>query len=170
MSPLYGALTLNIAYLWFRWLSQYFHWVGPGDFLWRMPVFPLLIAFPFIQFLVVRRRMQQIQNGAVIENPSLFVWYKEAAKTGLLTAVFVSGSIWLYYTYIDRTYLPSSIISAIAEAIKSGMPAEQMKTYAETLKLFNQTNSRAVFTLSGLTVFGMLSAWPAALLALKFKK
>lgn len=166
MSPLYGALTLNIAYLWFRWLSQYFHWVEPGDFLWRMPVFPLLIAFPFIQFLVVQRRMRLVQNGEA----SLFVWYKEAAKTGLLTAVFVSGSIWLYYSYIDRTYLPSSIMSAIAEAIKSGMPTEQLKTYAETIKLFNQTNSRAVFTLSGLTVFGMLSAWPAALLALKFKK
>lgn len=170
MNPFYGALTLNIGYLWFRWLSYYFHWVGPGDFLWRMPVFPLLIAFPFIQFLVVRRRLQQVQMGATAKNTSLFAWYKEAAKTGLLAAVLVSGSLWLYYSYIDRTYLPTSIMKAIAEAIQSGMPAEQLKSYAETIKLFNQTNTRAVFTLSGLTVFGMLSAWPAAILAIKFQK
>lgn len=166
MSPLLGALTLNVAYLAFRWFSALFHWLEPGDFLWKMPVFPVLIALPIFQFFAVSHHVQRIKRGEIPQG-SIFSGYKEAAKLGLLTAVFLSASLWLYYRFIDTAYLQLAIQHAIAEAALGGLPADQLRSYGQTISTFNQPNLRAVFTLSGLTVFGMLSAWPATLLSIR---
>ena len=168
MRPLYAALILNLAYLGFRWMSMFFNWFGPGDFLWKMPVFPLLIVLPVLQFFVVQHFMRRLEMGE-LNQTSFFSAFKEAAKMGLISAVFVSASIWLYYSFLDKTYLPTSIAYAINEAAAGGLAPDQLKGYSQTISTFNQPNLRSVFTLSGLTVFGMLSAWPAAFFAVKLR-
>ena len=168
MNPLYGALFLNISYLSFRWFAMHFHWFEPGDFLWKMPVFPILVALPVLQIFAVQRFLTRLERGEATQN-SFFATYKDAAKVGLLASVLISASIWLYYSFIDKTYLPAVVLQAISEAATDGLPAEQLKSYGQTISTFNQPNLRAVFTLSGLTVFGMLSAWPAALFSMQLK-
>jgi len=168
MTPFYGALLLNFLYLLFRLLSMVFNWFEPGDFLGKMPIFPVLIFLPVLQFFVVQHFLKRIKKGEVVQT-SVFSAYKEAAKLGLISAVLISGSIYVHYSFIDVAFLPNSIANAISEAAAGGLPPDQLESYRKTISTFNQPNLRAVFTLSGLTVFGMLSAWPTALFSIKFR-
>jgi len=169
MNTWYAALLLNLDYLCFRMISVYFKWFSPEDFLWKMPVFPVLVVLPVLQFALVRRFLHRLRQGEVKQD-SFFSAYKEAAKLGLLSAVLLSVTVWFYYSFINKTYLPTAVIFAVSEAVSSGMPADQLSAYSQTISTFNQPNLRAVFTLSGMTVFGMLSAWPAAFYASKHTK
>ena len=76
MTPFYGALLLNFLYLLFRLLSMVFNWFEPGDFLGKMPIFPVLIFLPVLQFFVVQHFLKRIKKGEVVQT-SVFSAYKE---------------------------------------------------------------------------------------------
>ncbi len=150
---LYGCY-LGLGYLLYRMvhlpelLNAWIAGEGHFGFFLRMPAAPLLLALLPFQFVVARQAFLQGKSG--------FEAFKEAGKVALLTAVLCSGAVWLYYGWIDPEYLPGLVDMAASE-LPAELSLEDRAKFMDNLTTLNSLKLRTVFTMSGLTAYGLIS-------------
>lgn len=124
--------------------------------LQNFPVAPLLvITFAGIVYAILKYKDSGIFS--VVEA------FKEGARVALVTAVLSAGFVYVYYTLIDTDYLEILSIKRLQEA-QGILQGAEMENFKKATEFFNSAGTRALFTLSGMTIFGLLSSLIVALI------
>ncbi len=124
--------------------------------LQNFPIAPLLI----ITFAGIIYAILKYKESALFSVAEAF---KAGARVGLVTAVISAGFVYLYYTTIDPDYLEILSIKRLQEA-QGVLQGEELENFKKVTQFFNAAGTRSLFTLSGMTIFGLLSSLIIALL------
>ncbi|MCX7744085.1 MAG: DUF4199 domain-containing protein [Flavobacteriales bacterium] len=124
--------------------------------LQKFPVAPLLvITFAGVVYAILKYKDSGLFS--VIEA------FKEGARVALVTAVISAGFVYLYYEWIDPDYLEILSIKRLQEA-QELLQGDELNNFKKATEFFNHAGTRALFTLSGMTIIGLLSSLIVALI------
>jgi len=124
--------------------------------LQNFPVAPLLIiTFAGIVYAILKYKESGLFSVAEA--------FKAGARVALITAVISAGFVYLYYTTVDPDYLEILSIKRLQEA-QGVLQGEELENFKKATEFFNSPGTRSLFTLSGMTIFGLLSSLIIALL------
>lgn len=124
--------------------------------LQNFPVAPLLI----ITFAGIVYAILQYKESGLFSVAEAF---KAGARVALITAVLSAGFVYLYYTTVDPDYLEILSIKRMQEA-QGVLQGEELENFKKATEFFNAPGTRSLFTLSGMTIFGLLSSLIIALI------
>ena len=120
------------------------------------PIAPLLITtFAGIVYIILKFRKSGKFNVAGA--------FKEGGKVALVSALLSSFIVYIYYTGIDPDFLEILKIEKMKLASTLTDP-KALENYKKATEFFNSASTRSLFTLSGMTIFGLISSLIIALL------
>lgn len=124
--------------------------------LQNFPVAPLLIiTFAGIVYAILKYKDTGLFSVAEA--------FKAGARVALITAIISAAFVYLYYAIIDTDYLEILSIKRLQEA-QGILQGEELENFKKATQFFNSPGTRSLFTLSGMTIFGLLSSLIIALL------
>lgn len=124
--------------------------------LQNFPIAPLLI----ISFIGIIYSILKYKNTGLF---SITEAFKTGARVALITAITTAAFVYLYYEIIDPDYLEILSIKRLQEA-QGILQGEELENFKKATQFFNSPGTRSLFTLSGMTIFGLISSLIIALL------
>jgi hypothetical protein len=146
-TALFNALWISLSYFVVRGFLFISGWEYAFDFFHRFPIGWFLIMFTLLLFWRTRQSFKR--TGELIQA------FRDGGRFSLFTAVFVTLFLWIYYAQVDVGYL-SGLIQERIEAAQGQISAEDLIRLKGNLEALNSLKIRLLFTLSGLTIYGLL--------------
>lgn len=146
-TALFNALCISLSYFVVRGFLFISGWEYTFDFFHRFPMGWFILFFTLWLFWLTRQSFRR--TGEFTQA------FRDGGRFGLFTAVFVTLFLWIYYTQIDVGYL-SGLIQERIDAARGQISAEDLARLKDNLDALNSLKTRLLFTLSGLTIYGMI--------------
>ncbi len=146
-TALFNALWVSLSYFVVRGFLFISGWEYQFDFLHRFPIGWFLVLFTLLLFWRTRQSFRR--TGEIIQA------FRDGGRFSLFTAVFVTLFLWVYYSRVDVGYL-SGLVQERIEAARGSLSSEDLVRLKSNLEALNSLKIRLLFTLSGLTISGLL--------------
>ena len=146
-TALFNALWISLSFFVVRGFLFISGWEYQFDFFHRFPIGWFLVLFTLLLFWRTRQSFKR--TGELIQS------FRDGGRFSLFTAVFVTLFLWIYYAHVDVGYL-SGLVQERIEAARLQLSPEDLIRLKSNLEALNSLKIRLLFTLSGLTIFGLL--------------